>query len=148
MKRLTFTAGVALCAIVLASGMAVAKSGHDRSPVTFESLDADQNGEISRAEMQASRASHLLRADTNGDGQLSLEELEAQGAERAKAGAERMMSQLDTNEDGALSQEEMLGGQRATRRFDRVDRDGDGVISQSEFEAAQDRMAKRRPVDE
>ncbi|MFK7764824.1 MAG: EF-hand domain-containing protein [Roseobacter sp.] len=147
MKRLTFAAGIAVCAVALASTVAVAKQrpGHGGEPIQFEKLDENGDGQITRAEMEAMRANRFTRADANGDGDISLEEMQELGAERARAHATRIMERLDRNDDGVLSADEMPSGDRASRRFDRVDADEDGVISKVEFDAAQDRIAKRRP---
>lgn len=147
MKRLTFAAGIALCAIALASTVAVAKQrpGQGGEPINFEELDENGDGQITRSEMENMRANRISRADANGDGDISLEEMQQHGAERAREHASRVMERLDSNDDGVLSSDEMPSNERANRRFDRVDTDDDGVISKSEFEAARDRIANRRP---
>lgn len=145
MKRLTFAAGVTLCAITLASGAAVARSGDRSVPASFEQLDTNGDGRITREEMSALRGARLARADTDSDGLISLSELEAHSAERSKERAQAMMDRLDANADGMLSSEELGGGARAHRMFERADQDGDGAINQAEFDAARDRIPKRRP---
>ncbi len=147
MKRLTFATGIALCAVALAGTVAVAKqrSGHGGEPILFEQLDENGDGQITRDEMEAMRAIGFARADADGDGTISLEEMQAHGAERARERAERVMERLDSNADGVLSSDELPSDDRASRRFDRVDTNDDGTISKAEFEAAKDRMAKRRP---
>ena len=48
------------------------------------------------------------------------------------------------NGDGVLSIDEMQSDKRADRRFDRIDSDSDGAISKAEFEAAKDKMERRK----
>lgn len=75
--------------------------------------------------------------DANGDGQLTLEEMQAH---RAAHGAARFEAS-DTDGDGALSREEVLAAaqgrseERAGRMFDRMDADSDGTLTQAEIEA-------------
>ncbi len=144
MKRLTIAAGVTICAATLVAGAVFAKPGGPHFPTSFEQLDVDGDGQITRTEMEGLRARKMESADTNGDGAISLEELEVQGAERAKDRARKVMDRLDANADGVLEPEEMKAGKRAMRLFDRVDANSDGSISEAEFDAARDRMAKRR----
>ncbi|MEM9578289.1 MAG: calcium-binding protein [Pseudomonadota bacterium] len=144
MKRLTFAAGLTICTATLVAGAVFAKPGGLRSDISFEKLDADGNGQITRTELEGLRARTMASADTNRDGGISLEELEVWGATRAKTHARKMMDRLDANADGVLQPEELKSGKRATRMFDRMDANSDGTISEAEFEAARDRMAKRR----
>ncbi|MEP0963641.1 MAG: calcium-binding protein [Roseobacter sp.] len=148
MTKVSFVAGIAICAVVLASGVAVAKSGHDHERISFETLDVDGDSMINPDEMANLRLRQIMRADANGDGTLSLGELSARGEDTAKNRAEKMMSRLDTNEDGVLSPEELTGGKRQARGFERVDQNGDGMISKEEFETAGAKMGKRKPKSE
>ncbi|QFU09742.1 EF hand [Rhodobacteraceae bacterium THAF1] len=80
---------------------------------------------------QAERPHPILRLDTNGDGQVSLEE--------AQAAPANPMAMADSNGDGTLTRDEVIAAateratQRATDRagqmFDRFDEDGDGQIA-------------------
>lgn len=133
------------------SGNAEAREGHygahhgDRP--SFEMLDTNADGQLTRAELEAHRTARFTAADSNGDGMLSVEELQAQGAERAAKRAVRMMEHLDANSDGQLTQEEMAQGRRGggmERMFGRVDADEDGVISKAEFDTAREKAGKHR----
>lgn len=128
-------------AMAMTPVMAQAKGGHG-ARIAFEVLDADGNGSITEAEMQAHRDARFTTADTDGNGTLSRAELEAQ----AKAGQEerqtrrldRMMEHLDADKDGSLSKEELAdaGGKRKGKGFSRMDKDGNGEISKEEYEEA------------
>ena len=133
-------------ALAMTPMMAQAKGGQGPR-VTFEELDADSNGSVTEAEMQAHRAARFTTADTDGDGSLSRAELEAQmtsGKEsRIERRLDRMMDHLDADDNGTLSQEELAeaGGERKGKGFSRLDKDGDGAVSKAEF----DEMGKKTP---
>ena len=132
-------------ALAMTPMMAQAKGGHGPR-ITFEELDADANGSVTEAEMQAHRAAGFATADTDGDGSLSRAELEAKmksGKEgRMERRLDKMMERMDADENGSLSKEEMAdaGGERKGKGFSRMDKDGNGEISKAEF----DEMSKKR----
>lgn len=111
--------------------------------MSFEQLDTDGNGMITRAEAETRQAERFAAADTDGSGTLSLEELAAQAATRAQDRAGRMMSRLDANGDGVLSAQEMAerGGRRDM--FARADQDADGAVSRAEFDAMRAERAQK-----
>ncbi|MEY1556408.1 EF-hand domain-containing protein [Yoonia sp. R2331] len=136
--------------IAIAAGLtlnAVPVAAQDRADrPDFATLDADGDGMLTLEEMQAAGAARFAAADADGDGALSAEELTAQMSERAARGADRMIERLDENGDGLLQQAEMQDSRmadRAERLFARADADEDGSISAEEFEAVKERMGKR-----
>ena len=137
-------AGLGL-ALAMSPMMAQAKGGHGPR-VTFEELDANGDGSVTEAEMQAHRAAQFTAADTDGDGSLSRAELEAQmksGKEdRMTRRLDKMMERVDADGNGVLSQDELanVGSERKGKGFSRMDKDGDGAISKAEF----DDMGKKR----
>ena len=139
--------GKAVLAVLLAAAVAVptiaaAKGGRHHERASFETLDADGNGELTQAELQARGQERFAAADANGDGFLTQEELQARVGERASKRIERMIERRDANADGQLSLEEMSPDEdRIAERFARADKDGNGTISEAEFEEA---MKKRR----
>lgn len=116
--------------------------------------DADKDGRITRAEVDAGIDAEFKRADTNTDGKLDAAEFltfsekrkaerkarvdawrakrEAEGGnvrERPPGGPDRNfdpMKRMDWNLDGAISPDEFAGKTRAQAM--RADRDGDGTI--------------------
>ncbi|MFL4470616.1 EF-hand domain-containing protein [Tateyamaria armeniaca] len=141
MKRTTFITVIAAAAIGMTTLSAMAR---DAGP-DFSTLDADGNGEVSLAELQARGEARFEAADTDGDGFLTQAELEAAGRERAGDRAARILARMDANDDGKLSPDEMKGPRRDPGRlFERIDADNSGGISPEEFEEARARMQERR----
>ena len=147
MKRITLIAGAVMIAVASTSVVATAKGGpgggqgHGIERL-FERLDTDQDGTITKAEVEAAGAARFTEADTNGDGLLSAEEMaaaaEGKRAKRIERRVEKRIERHDANGDGMLSLEEITadGGNRIERLFEHMDADGDGVITKAEAEAA------------
>ena len=143
---LTGVACLALAAPVLAD------RGEGRGPgmilQRFDEIDADKDGKLTEAEIQAWRAAQFAAADADKNGSLSAEELTAMQVARAQARmadrATRMIGQHDANGDGQLSAEELAqagsGMGAGPKLFAKADADGDGAISREEAEAAMGRM--------
>lgn len=114
---------------------------------SFEELDADKDGKVTKKEMAAHRAARFAEADADKDGKLSADEMlvmhekaqAAQKAERAKA----MIAHIDTDKDGFVSAEESAAMPGMEMMFDRVDDNADGAISAEEMDAMKARMADR-----
>ncbi len=114
----------------------------------FDAVDADKDGKITQAEVDAYRKAEVATADANGDGFMTADELAAMHlkhlTERATEMAGRMVADLDADADGKLSAAEMAARPVPARMFDRIDTDQDGAISKAEAQAAADRMAEMR----
>ena len=150
--------GTALVAVVLAGLTAAALAdrgarigfGGDGAMLFFDfaAIDADMDGKITRAEVEAHRAARVAAFEADGDGKLSPAELKAQAMERAGARADdmvaRMVARHDSDGDGLISAAELAAGPSQMEMFDRIDRDGDGAISVEEAEAARKHMAGRK----
>ncbi len=103
----------------------------------FATLDADADGAVTMAEMEAHGNARFVDADTDGDGMLSQSELAAQVEGRAAQALERMLSRLDANGDGNISIDELPDrGDRVARMFENADKDESGALSAEEFEDA------------
>jgi len=106
------------------TGFASAQQG-PQSPdrPAFADIDTDGNGELTLEELQNLGAARFAANDIDGDGALSRDELLAAGQERMASRADRMLERLDTDEDGMISQEEMAaaqegrGGRRSPERM-------------------------------
>ena len=101
--------------------------------MSFSQLDADGNGEVSQAELQARAAKRFGDSDSNADGILTREELLAAGQKRSERRVERMLKRFDANGDGALSKDELP--MHGADMFARADADNSGGLSEEEFAA-------------
>lgn len=106
----------------------------------FAAVDTNGDGLMSKEELQAAMAARRAAIDTDGNGSLSAAELAAEQVRRAPAEAEAFVAAHDSNGDGALSGEEMPGPRDPDRFFKRLDADGNGGISMAEVEQAKERM--------
>ncbi|MCU9838488.1 EF-hand domain-containing protein [Ruegeria sp. WL0004] len=112
---------------------------------SFSELDVNGDGKITMEEMQGHRAARFSGVDTDGNGMLSRSELEAEAQARASEHVSRMLERLDSNKDGQLSQDEMPEPRKNMGRFfGRMDADGDGAISEEEFAQMQQRKSERQ----
>ena len=118
---------------------------------SFEELDVDKDGQITKEELAARHAARFTQADADKDGKLSAEELiamrEAADAARKAERAKAMMAQIDTDADGFVSAAEMEAMPMMGRMFDKMDDNADGTISKDEMDAVQARMAEHRGQD-
>jgi Ca2+-binding EF-hand superfamily protein len=126
----------------------------------LRALDADGDGEISKAEIEGA-AKALAALDKNGDGKLTREEIlpnftgtgipggPGQPGVGFRPNPEEMLRRLkeaDKNGDGKISKEE--APDQMKDRFDRIDANGDGQLDEAEIKAMLERMrdaAGRRP---
>ena len=133
-----------LSGLVMAAGAASAEEQRGERP-DFATLDLNGDGALSLEELQAQGDARFADADANGDGGLSAEELIAAAESRAANRAARMIERFDENGDGLLQRDELPrgDGDRAERMFERADADEDGVISAEEFEQAMEHMKER-----
>jgi len=94
----------------------------------LQAADADQDGQITKAEMAAHRAAMFEKIDKNGDGVLTAEDHEGSKGPMGKRGA-----RLDADQDGKVTKAEFLAG--SDELFERLDANGDNVISKDELSA-------------
>ena len=136
MKTTPLMTGIA--AFLLSGGIAVA------SPGGMFGLDADDDGNITRAELSAKLDERFSRMDSNGDGQITETEMDS-ARERLR---DEVFTRLDANGDGSVSRAEMeaAAAMRTAGRkgrsnhlraaiLSRMDTNGDGAITKTELEA-------------
>lgn len=133
-----------LTTAILTSALLLVGAAHAQRPEAPE-------GPVEKEQVLSGAEERFEAMDANGDGFLTIEELEAAAEaaaderrqQRRRRGGERLFNHQDTNEDGYVSLEEMLA--HAEERFDRIDTDGDGVLSEEEREEARkERRGRRR----
>ncbi len=87
---------------------------------SFQEMDTDKDGKLSRQEVDAAAEKVFKEADKDRDGYLSEQEF------KAIQGARSKFKDLDKNRDGKLSMDEL--GKSADRRFQHLDRNKDGSL--------------------
>lgn len=147
MKNALLMTGLSVA--ILAGGLtqAVAEGKHRHGMHhSFEDLDADGDGQITKAEMEGHMQARFEGADTDGSGALSKDELIARmterQAERIARYAGHMIERHDANGDGELTMAEMRARHDGDR-FARMDENGDGSISRDEFDAMHEKHGRK-----
>ncbi|MFT6526479.1 MAG: Ca2+-binding EF-hand superfamily protein [Celeribacter sp.] len=144
MTRTSLISAVALIAVLGSATASFAYGDKGMGPrggmmPDFATLDADGDGQVTQAELDAQKAARFAEIDADGDGSVTAEELAAyKDAKDMTVRTERfemMISRMDVDGDGALSADEMSGAVKKTP-LERLDTDGDGSISEEEFAAA------------
>jgi Ca2+-binding EF-hand superfamily protein len=151
MKKTILSAGIIAVALggMIAGTAALAKQHGGMERPSFEQLDTNADGQITQEEMQARGEARFAMADTDSDGKLSAEEMMASRAKAGEDCVKRMIEKRDTDGDGFLSLEEMRpNGDKQKkgkgRGFERMDADKDGAISKEEFDTAMAKHGKRK----
>jgi hypothetical protein len=135
--RHRFTVAAAAAALLVA-GVATAgqaageRAGHCHAGKhrMIERLDLGADGQLDRQAYLARVAERHAAMDSNGDGHVSFEEMQAWWAvQREQRARERFERRADG--EAGISLEAMQTA--AERRFARLDRDGDGVITADEL---------------
>ncbi|NVO54677.1 EF-hand domain-containing protein [Rhodobacteraceae bacterium B1Z28] len=137
-----FIPAIVLSAVAITGTSVLAAGPKDREPVSFQELDANNDGQVTKEEMEAHRGQRFTKADANGDGQLSVEEMQAAAQKRANDRVTSMFKDHDANSDGFLSADELPKPRRADKMFDRIDADNSGGISEQEFADAKDKKGR------
>lgn len=156
MRNRTLILGVTALAVATTGMAAPSFAARDkmtpeqRGERMIERLDTNKDQKVSLTEFQAQVTTNFKSFDTNGDGQISAEEMkvkreafrEARKAWREakdKTGAERETALAKLKE----ARPAMLPGLRP-KAFKHVDTDGNGSLSASEISSAAEQMFKRR----
>lgn len=134
-RRLVFivTAGAGLAATVAASNA--------QQPSIAESLtkaDANGDGEVSWEEVVARREQIFAQLDRNNDNTIDRADRPALGGGRFDEAVARLQPQFDADGDGKILKSEMIDGPAPL--FRKSDTNGDGVVTAEELailEAAQ-----------
>lgn len=101
--------------------------------LAFEAADTDGNNQVSEAEFVRDAAAAFSGLDTNLDGKLTPEELQADDpVTYAKYAA--TFAEIDANGDGALTFDEVMAFK--LKAFQAADKNQDGALSFDELSAA------------
>tara|TARA_R110002012_G_scaffold208332_2_gene378399 strand:+ start:2473 stop:2961 length:489 start_codon:yes stop_codon:yes gene_type:complete len=100
---------------------------------------ADENGDekLTKAEIYQSRGKRAAEIDTNNDGTIDVEEIDAARKDMRLKKQQKWLSRLDTDGDGVVSTDEFA--RSGTARMQHMDRDRDGIVSMKEAMSRPDR---------
>ena len=173
MTRTNIIKMLTLAGVIAVGGMTMASARSGEQGAAFQELDANGDGQLTRAELKAHAAARfaasdtdgdgflsgdemfkervgkraermLLRYDSDDDGKLDASELEAAAEARQQGRYARMLRRLDTNEDGKLSFKELSARRDTGKFFDRFDTDSSGGLSAEEFAKAREHRRGKR----
>lgn len=97
----------------------------------LQSYDANKDGMLTRAELDAQLRKDFAAADRNHDGHLDAGEAQDENDRRYKESGTQYSPVLDWNQDGVIDFNEFAGGLRSL--FDQLDDDHDGVLAGKEL---------------
>ena len=104
--------------------------GGKRGEMLFRTFDADKDGTITAAEIDAETERRLSGNDANGDGALSLEEFQGVWMEMLRNRMVDAFQRFDDDGDGVITKAEV--DEKTSWMMSRMDRDGDGKITREE----------------
>lgn len=133
---MTWKALILAAALTVPAGAAFAQPGGERGPgARFDALDANKDGQLTRAEVLAERLEHFAKIDANKDGAITEAELAAMAEKRAKKqkrdGGGKGFLAMDANGDGKVTKAEIEAA--PLPMFDRYDADKNGVLTKGEL---------------
>jgi hypothetical protein len=97
----------------------------------FQEMDANHDGKVTQAEIEAFETARAAEIDANHDGKITADEIQTfREKQRAKREAARL-ARMDSNGDGTVSVQEYQAAQ--TWRLARMDRNGDGTIDEQDM---------------
>lgn len=96
----------------------------------FEAADENGDKTLTRAEIYQSHGKRAAEIDTNNDGVIDVEEIDAARKEMRLKRQQRMLNRMDTDGDGVVSTDEFA--RSGTVRMQHMDRDRDGVVTLDE----------------
>jgi len=115
------------------SGIERGFGGHhsgQRGEILFRTFDADKDGTVTAAEINAETERRMSGNDANGDGALSLEEFQGVWMEMIRSRMVDAFQRFDDDGDGVITKAEV--DEKTSWMMSRMDRDGDGKITREE----------------
>lgn len=118
----------------------ISRAEVDAFAARFDQLDANKDGYLDRADMQLrmrqQRDALFTSADANKDGKLTRDEFAAAQRARFAERAEKFAKRAGTDGKTFKAPSEAERSQRMGAMFDRLDADKDGVLTRAEWDAA------------
>ncbi|MDX2319526.1 MAG: EF-hand domain-containing protein [Moritella sp.] len=127
MKKTLFITAALLTAMTTTTFAYADSHNKQRNHVSFEQMDSNQDGKVSKDEATGRLAENFDKLDTDNDGFVTKADLPNQG----KHHNGKKFAEMDTNNDGKISREEATG--RLAENFDKFDTNGDGFITKDEL---------------
>jgi Ca2+-binding EF-hand superfamily protein len=116
--------------------------------VMFAEIDANGDGSVTVEELEAHRAARFTALDADGNGTVSRQEFIDHAAAQAGERAGTIFDRFDADGDGTLTRDAIEArrgmGPDTERMFARFDENGDGTVTVEEIEVVQERMSERR----
>ena len=129
------TAAVAGVIAALAGGPALAQDSNQndrpRESRFVRFLDTNGDGKVSLAEINAEQKRLIAASDVNGDGKLSVDEFRRRGRLFMRLHATTLFDLMDANGDKELTEDEIT--KPSARWFARYDENGDGSLVSDEL---------------
>jgi len=143
MKR--FTTLSTVLALTMMTTTAFAQGNPDK---LLERFDLNEDGQIGLDEVQLVHSELFSSADSDGDGFLTVEELQAAKAAEQQERLAQHFDELDSDADGVLTEAEMpTQGSGRKAGITHLDSDGDGVVTLEEFQAVPRGRPHSLPLD-
>ena len=109
----------------------------------IQRFDKNGDGVLEVKELPELLQERLAAADTNKDGKLTVQELEAHRAAHMAERGKRHFAKLDKNGDGVLTKDEV--GEKKWERIGKADANRDGKVTQEELKQAREAFHKKGP---
>ncbi len=109
----------------------------------LERYDANHDGTVTRAEMEAGLKAEFAAADKNHDGRLDEDETRAVNEARWAEGLSTTSTLVDWNHDGYVDFQEFANTARSL--FDELDKNGDGQLTPKELHPEKQKPEKKLP---
>lgn len=146
MKFSTNVAGRHLRTLGLVVVMSVTWVGSAGAQATadtlFKRLDVNGDGVVTLVDLETLAERRVARIDADGDGQITRAELRAFEKRWAVMRADAMLAQLDKNRDGVIGRDEMGAIEKPS--FAQIDLNKDGSATKNELETSFQSVAERR----
>lgn len=133
MKPILIAVSAMSLSLTMVAGAAAREPGVPRSQATFKRLDSNHNGALEAGELRTASLKRFMSLDADGDGAVSVAEIDAWLLRAARKRRDGMLKRMDGDGDGRITAAEAEAYARAL--FARADGDGDGRLTRAESRA-------------